>query len=64
MPHHVRRTALFGEWIAAAYEQASRFSKDPVEVSRLATVAIAELLERGHPLRSRATGLELSAARP
>ncbi len=61
MPHHVRRTALFGEWIAAAYEQASRFS---VEVSRLATVAIAELLERGHPLRSRATGLELSAARP
>jgi hypothetical protein len=64
MPHHVRRTALFGEWIAAAFEQASRFSKDPAEVSRLATVAVAELLKQGHPLRSRATGLELAAVRP
>jgi hypothetical protein len=42
-----RRTASLGEVIAAAFDQASLYSTDLREVSRLATEAVAGLLRRG-----------------
>jgi hypothetical protein len=49
-------TAQFGELIAAAFDEAARFSKDPKEVSRLATQAVQHLMQGArrlsiHPLR-------------
>ena len=41
LPH---KTAKLGDVIAAAFDEASRYSKDPKEVSRMATVAVRHLM--------------------
>jgi hypothetical protein len=40
----VRKTAQLGEVVAAAFDHAASYSRDPREVSRLATQAIAVML--------------------
>jgi hypothetical protein len=40
------RTAQLGELVAAAFDGAARFSKDPLEVSRLGTLAVMHMLLR------------------
>lgn len=40
------RTATLGDLIAAVFDEAARFSVDPMEVSRLATQAVWRLLRR------------------
>ena len=51
----VRKTAQLGEVVAAAFDKAAHYSRDPKEVSRLATQAVAHILRpqrRGQvPLR-------------
>ena len=42
----LQKTALFGELVEAAFEQAEQFSSDPDEVSRLASKAVMRLLLR------------------
>lgn len=39
-------TARLGDLIAAAFEEAARYSTDQKEVSRLATVAVRRLVRR------------------
>ena len=39
-------TARLGELVAAAFDEAARYSADPREVSRLATQAVRHLLRR------------------
>ncbi len=41
-----RRTAQLGELVAAAFDGAARFSKDPLEVSRLGTLTVLRMLRR------------------
>ena len=38
------QTASLGDLIAAAFDEASRYSRNPKEVSRLATVAVRHLM--------------------
>lgn len=40
----VRKTAQLGEVVAAAFDKAAPYSRDPKEVSRLATQAVARIL--------------------
>ena len=42
-----RRTAQLGELVAAAFDGATRFSADPLEVARLATLVVNHVLHRG-----------------
>jgi hypothetical protein len=52
-----RRSALFGDLVAAAYDEAGRHSTDPADLARMAAEAVAVLLGRtGGPDRSRTTG--------
>lgn len=47
-----RKTAQLGEVVAAAFDRAARYSRDPKEVSRLAIQAVALILRprrRGPP---------------
>ena len=46
MRTHVQQTAQLGELIAAAFDEAARYSTDPREVSRLAARAVAHMLQR------------------
>lgn len=50
MKIHLRKTAQLGEVVAAAYDGAERYSTDPREVSRLATQAVAHLLNHARRL--------------
>ena len=53
MPHEVALTAVHaaearvGDLIVAAYDEAAQYTKDPAEISRLATRAVIYILERG-----------------
>jgi hypothetical protein len=47
MKTHVK-TALLGDLVVAAFDEAARHSTDPREVSRQATRAVARLLRRAH----------------
>jgi hypothetical protein len=38
-------TAPLGELVAAAFDGAARFSEDPLEVSRLGTLAVLHMLQ-------------------
>jgi hypothetical protein len=49
-----RQTAELGELVAAAFDEAARYSNDPQEVSRLATYAITHLLRLSRGLGSHA----------
>ena len=40
------KTAMFGDVIAAYFDEAGRYSVDPMEVSRLATRAVIHLMDR------------------
>ena len=44
MRTQVNRTAQFGELVAAAYDGAASYSRDPLEVSRLAAGAVTLML--------------------
>ena len=44
MRNQVHKTAPFGELVVAAFDKAARYSTDPREVSRLATLAVAHIL--------------------
>jgi len=44
MRTQVNRTAQFGELVAAAYDGAACYSRDPLEVSRLAAGAVSLML--------------------
>jgi hypothetical protein len=46
MKTHVHKTAQLGELIVTAFDSAARYSRDPQEVSRLATQAVALMLRR------------------
>ena len=42
-----RWTAQLGDLVVAAFDGAARLSADPIEVSRLATLAVQHMLARG-----------------
>jgi hypothetical protein len=44
MKTQANRTAQFGELVVAAFDGAADYSTDPLEVSRLATEAVAHIL--------------------
>jgi hypothetical protein len=46
MRTHVCKTAQLGDLVAAAFDEAARYSTDPREVSRLATQAVTDMLRR------------------
>jgi hypothetical protein len=46
MSSQENRTAQFGELVVAAFDGAADYSTDPLEVSRLATEAVAHILRR------------------
>jgi hypothetical protein len=46
-----RKTAQLGELVAAAFDGATRFSKDPLEVSRLGTLTVLRMLRRANRRR-------------
>ena len=52
MRTHVEKTAQLGELVAAAFDEAARYSADPREVSRLATQAVMHLLRSRRASRS------------
>ena len=43
---HIRRTVPLGELVLAAFDEAALCSTDPLEVSRLATQAVARMLRQ------------------
>jgi hypothetical protein len=45
----VRKTAQLGEVVAAVFDKAAHYSRDPKEVSRLATQAVALILRPRRP---------------
>jgi hypothetical protein len=47
MSTQVHTIVPFGELVAAAFDEAARYSKDPRQVSRLARRAVRHLLWRG-----------------
>jgi hypothetical protein len=47
MRRFARRTAQLGELVVAAFDGAARLSGDPLEVSRLATLVVNHVLDRG-----------------
>ena len=47
MSTRVRSTARLGELIVTVFDKAAAYSTDPLQVSRLATHAIARMLRRG-----------------
>ena len=50
--HSPRRTTSFGEVLAAIYDEASHYSPDPREVTRMAAEVMASMLSRGVLSRS------------
>lgn len=46
MRTHAQKTAQLGELVVAAFNEAARYSADPREVSRLATMAVTHMLRR------------------
>jgi len=46
----IAKTALFGDLVVEAFDNAARSSNDPREVSRLATQSIAKMLRRAQSL--------------
>jgi hypothetical protein len=48
---HLRKTVPLGELIAAAFDEAARYSTDPREVARLAIQAVEHLLSILAPKR-------------
>jgi len=47
-----RKTAQLGELVAAAFDGAARFSKDPLEVSRLGTLTVLRMLRQANRCRA------------
>lgn len=60
------QTALLGDLIAGAFDEAAQLSADPTEVSRLATRAVVNLLRRieGNELEAQQTSRIESTFRP
>ena len=54
MRTHVHKTARLGELVAAVFDEASRYSTDPREVSRLATMAVMHMSRRTRKTLNRA----------
>jgi hypothetical protein len=52
MKNRARKTVPLGELVAATFDRAARYSRDPEEVSRLATRAVAHLLRHAPPVPS------------
>jgi len=46
MRKRAHRTALLGDIVAAVFDEAARYSREPLEVSLLATQAVSHLLRR------------------
>jgi hypothetical protein len=46
MRTHVHKATRVGELVVAAFDEASHYSADPAEVSRLATKAVMQMLRR------------------
>ncbi len=46
MKTRTHATAYLGDLVAAAFDEAARYSADPREVSRLATLAVRQLMRR------------------
>ena len=44
MKSQVNKTAQFGEFVVAAFDGAAQYSRDPLEVSRLAAGAVSLML--------------------
>ena len=53
MTNQARQTTTLGDLVAAAFDEAERWSTDPREVSLLATQAVANLLRRTDDVGSR-----------
>ena len=47
METNVQKTARLGELVVAAFDEATHYSADPREVSRLATHAVMNMWRRG-----------------
>ena len=52
MTTYRRETVALGDLVATAFDEAARFSTNPLEVSRLATHAVTHMLERSRTLTS------------
>ena len=52
-----RKTAQFGELVVVAFDNAAQYSKDPEEVSRLATSAVFSILRHAPKMPAPATRL-------
>jgi hypothetical protein len=65
MKTNVRKTEQLGELIAAVFDIAAQYSKDPREISRLATGTVMHMLRRAWmalpPPSNPATCIEASA---
>ena len=46
MKTNAHKTALLGDLVVAAFDEAAQYTKDPQEISRLATKAVMRLLWR------------------
>jgi hypothetical protein len=46
MKEHVQKTAQLGELVATTFDMAAKYSRNPEEVSRLATIAVMHILRR------------------
>lgn len=44
-----RKTAPFGELLVAVFDEASRYSTDPEEISRMTRDVVARILRRATP---------------
>ena len=58
-----RATARLGDLVAAVFDEAAEYSKDPEEVSALATRAVAHILRRraGRPQARRPKRMAIGA---
>ena len=52
MRTYLHKTALLGELVVAAFDNAARYSTDPREVSHLATQVVAHMLRRAPRMTS------------
>jgi hypothetical protein len=58
----VYRTVQFGDLVVAAFDEAARHSRDPHEVSRLATGAVKDILWRARRSSRATTRLRLDVS--
>jgi hypothetical protein len=58
MRTQVHKTVQFGELVVAVFDEAAQYSTDPEEVSRLATTAVKDMLERARSFRDGTPGFD------